>query len=81
MRLRASSSLSRASSAVGPSNDAERRHAVIPYDEAMHALGGIGRTKFYNLIDNGDLERVSIDRRGFIAEEPCRIRGFAQPNR
>ena len=39
---------------------------LVPYDEAMHALGGIGRTKFYDLIDNGYLERVSIGRRGFI---------------
>lgn len=39
---------------------------LVPYDEARHALGGIGRTKFYELIDEGLLVRTSIGRRGFI---------------
>jgi hypothetical protein len=46
--------------------DTTGNRLLIPYDEAMHALGGIGRTMFYELIDDGLLERVNIGRRGFI---------------
>lgn len=39
---------------------------LIPYDEARHMLGGIGRTTLYELIGNGHLEQRNIGRRGFI---------------
>jgi hypothetical protein len=39
---------------------------LVPYDEARHLLGDIGRTKFYELIDQKHIERVSIGRRGFV---------------
>ena len=39
---------------------------LVPYDEARTQLGDIGRTKFYELIEQKGLVRVSIGRRGFI---------------
>ncbi|MBU3749824.1 MAG: DNA-binding protein [Mycobacterium sp.] len=42
---------------------------LVPYDEARRLLGGIGRTKFYELIDAQELVRVSIGRRGFVTAE------------
>jgi hypothetical protein len=39
---------------------------LVPYDEARHNLGDIGRTTLYELIDKGELVRVNIGRRGFI---------------
>jgi hypothetical protein len=39
---------------------------LVPYDEARHKLGDIGRTLLYDLIDQKKLVRVSIGRRGFI---------------
>ena len=39
---------------------------LVPYDDAMRMLGGIGRTKFYELIDDNEIEQVKIGRRGFI---------------
>ena len=39
---------------------------LVPYDEAMHKLGDLGRTKFYELVDDDQLTRVKIGRRGFI---------------
>lgn len=39
---------------------------LVPYDDAMHMLGGIGRTKFYELIEDREIEQVKIGRRGFI---------------
>lgn len=45
---------------------------LVPYDEARHQLGDIGRTKLYELIEQKKLVRVSIGRRGFIAAESIR---------
>jgi hypothetical protein len=42
---------------------------LTPYDEARAQLGDIGRTKFHELIDNRELVRVKIGRRGFITTE------------
>lgn len=42
---------------------------LYPYDEAMAKLGGIGRTKLYELFDDGLLTRVNIGRRGFVTAE------------
>jgi hypothetical protein len=46
---------------------------LIPYDEAMRLLGGIGRTKFYDLIDTHQIVRVSIGRRGFITAKSLEL--------
>jgi hypothetical protein len=45
---------------------------LVPYDEARHQLGGIGRTRFYQLIDEQKLVRVNIGRRGFVTAESIR---------
>ncbi len=42
---------------------------LVPYDEARRRLGDIGRTTFYQLIDEQKLVRVNIGRRGFITAE------------
>ena len=52
---------------MGTTNMADR--LLIPYDEARRQLGDLGRTKFYELIDQGLIDRVSIGRRGFITAE------------
>lgn len=39
---------------------------LVPYDEAMHKLGGIGKTTFFDLMKTGQIEQVKIGRRGFI---------------
>jgi len=39
---------------------------LVPYGEARHQLGGIGRTKFDELLRDGRLVRVKIGRRGFV---------------
>ena len=47
----------------------DTRRLLVPYEEARHQLGDIGRTKFYELIDTAQLVRVCIGRRGFITAE------------
>ena len=42
---------------------------LVPYGIARHQLGDIGRTKFYELIEQKELVRVSIGRRGFITAQ------------
>lgn len=39
---------------------------LLPYDEAMAKLGGIGRTTLWELVNRGELVRVNVGRRGFI---------------
>jgi hypothetical protein len=39
---------------------------LVDHSEAMHRLGGIGRTKFYELINDQEIEQVKIGRRSFI---------------
>jgi hypothetical protein len=39
---------------------------LIPGAEARHKLGGIGWTKFCELMKEGELERVNIGRRSFV---------------
>jgi hypothetical protein len=46
------------------SSDTDR--LLVNYDDAMHKLGDLGRTKFYELVDSGQLTRVKIGRRGFV---------------
>jgi hypothetical protein len=39
---------------------------LVPYGEAMRQLGGLGKTKFFQLVEGGEIERVRIGRRGFV---------------
>lgn len=43
--------------------------AIVPIPESQAYLGGIGLTKLYDLIKQGELVKVSIGRRGFITLE------------
>jgi hypothetical protein len=49
--------------------DSSTERLLVPYDEARHLLGDIGRTKFHQLIDQKKLTRVRVGRRGFIVAE------------
>ena len=42
---------------------------ILPFGDAQVRLGGIGRTKVYDLIDAGVLTKVNIGSRAFITEE------------
>ena len=42
---------------------------LVPYSEARYELGGIGRTKFDELLKDNKLVRVKIGRRGFVTAE------------
>lgn len=42
---------------------------LMPLPEAWAALGGIGRSTGYELIDAGKLTRVNLGRRAFITAE------------
>jgi hypothetical protein len=42
---------------------------LVPYAEARHQLGGIGRTKLDELLSQNKLTRVHIGRRAFITAE------------
>lgn len=39
---------------------------LLPYSEAMVALGGISRTTLWELVNRGEVVRVNIGSRGFI---------------
>ncbi len=43
-----------------------------PVEEARHLLGGIGVTKFYELVACGDLELVHIGRRSVLTDTEIR---------
>lgn len=47
-------------------DDGDNGRILVPYNEARYALGGLGRTTLYELIERGELERVHIGRRGFV---------------
>ena len=49
--------------------DSDTDRLLMPYDEAMAALGGIGRTTLYELFERQELIRVNIGRRGFVTTE------------
>jgi hypothetical protein len=53
--------------------DIETDRLLIPYDDARIALGGIGRTTLYELIDSGQIVRVNIGRRGFITAKSLAV--------
>jgi hypothetical protein len=42
---------------------------LVPVPEAMGMLGGIGRTKVYELISGGEITKVNIGSRSFITAE------------
>lgn len=46
---------------------------LVPYREAMSILGDIGRTKFFELIHEREIERVKIGRRGFITAKSIAV--------
>lgn len=50
----------------------EDRELIPWWPDAGRALGGIGRTKTYYLIRDGDLPSVTIGRRRFIAMRDLR---------
>jgi hypothetical protein len=57
---------------------------LIPNADARHQLGGIGNTKFCELINNRELERVNIGRRSFVTAASLhayveRLRNAARP--
>jgi predicted DNA-binding transcriptional regulator AlpA len=39
---------------------------LLPYTDAMAALGGISRTTLWELVNEGQLVKVKIGARGFI---------------
>lgn len=45
---------------------------LIPGPVARHMLGDIGNTKYCELINNQELERVNIGRRSFVTAESLR---------
>jgi hypothetical protein len=45
---------------------------LIPGPDARRMLGGIGETKYCELINLGELERVNIGRRSFITADSLR---------
>ena len=42
---------------------------LVPVPEAMGVLGRIGRTKFYELVNGGEITMVNIGSRSFITVE------------
>ena len=42
---------------------------LTPINGACAALGGVGRTKIYELVNRRELVKVTIDRRSFITTE------------
>jgi hypothetical protein len=49
---------------------------LYPIDEAREQLGGISHTKFYDLVDRGEITLTKLGRRSFVsAEEIRRIAG------
>lgn len=44
----------------------EHDRLLLPYTEAMAALGGISRTTLWELVNRGEVIRVRIGARGFV---------------
>ena len=42
---------------------------LVPVSDTMEVLGGIGRTKLYDLVNLGQLTKVNIGSRSFITAE------------
>jgi hypothetical protein len=49
--------------------DTKQPPLLMPYPEARKALGGIGNTKLWELIEARQLERVRIGTRAFVTAE------------
>ncbi len=49
--------------------DTKEPRLLMPYPEVREALGGIGATKLWELIEAGELERVRIGTRAFVTTE------------
>lgn len=49
------------------------------FDETRASLGGVSRTKVYDLVRDGDLVLVKIGRRSFITDQSlrCYVQGLA----
>lgn len=43
---------------------------LIPIPDTCSKLGGVSRTTVYDLVNQGELVKVNIGRRGFITSEP-----------
>ena len=55
---------------------------LVPISDTCSRLGGVSRTTVYDLVNQGELVKVNIGRRGFItAERPNGIRRSAQRGR
>ena len=60
------------------------KRLLTPGAEARHKLGGIGWTKYCELVNEGQLERVFIGRRSFVTTASLeafvdRLRGANDP--
>ncbi len=42
---------------------------LVPMPETMEVLGGIGRTKLYELVNEGQITKVNIGSRSFITAD------------
>jgi Helix-turn-helix domain len=51
-----------------PSKPLTREQWLLSLPQAQAALGGIGLTMLYKLIDSGSIRRVKIGRRAFITQ-------------
>lgn len=46
--------------------DREQKPLLVTQGEALALLGGIGRTKLWDLVNHGEIVRVNVVRRSFI---------------
>jgi hypothetical protein len=53
---------------LGPKLNTDDR-LLVPFPEARQLLGGLGNTKTYELVNEGELVKVNIGRRGFITRK------------
>ena len=47
----------------------ERLARLVPIPDSCRVLGGIGRTKLYELINAGEIDKVHIGTRAFITRD------------
>jgi hypothetical protein len=52
--------------------DYTTQRLLVPYDEAREQLGGIGRSKFYELVAAGELTKVCLGSRVFVTADSIR---------
>jgi hypothetical protein len=65
-----------------PAEPAADDRLLIPGPNARRMLGGIGWTKFCELMNEGEIERVNIGRRSFVTAESLRayVERLRQPS-